>query len=155
MDNEISKLLDESIEMELNVSKLYNLYSNNFSEDRDFWWTLSIEEKNHAALVESGKKYLEFGIFPDEAVYHDLERLVESNREIKGLIENYEKRLPLMEEAYRTALRLEESSGESHFQKIMEKDSDSKIIKIFQDLNKGNKDHAQRIRKKMLERGIK
>lgn len=154
MDNDISKLLDESIEIELNVSKLYLLYSNIFSEDKDFWWTIALEEQNHAALLKSGKKYLEFGILPEETVYHDLKKLVESNSEIKSLIEDYEKRHPLMEEAYRNALRLEESAAELWFQKIMGTDSDSKIIKIFQGLNSMNKNHAERIKSLMLKQGI-
>lgn len=154
MGNEISNLLDESIEIELNVSKLYLLYSKIFSEDKDFWWKIALEEQNHAALLKSGKEYLEFGIFPEETVYHDLKKLVESNSEIKGLIENYERRPPLMDEAYRAALRLEESASEIYFQKIMEKDSDSKVIKIFQGLNSMNKNHAERIKSLMLKQGI-
>ncbi len=121
MDNETSKLLDESIEIELNVSKLYILYSNIFSEDKDFWWKIALEEQNHAALLKSGKKYLKFGILPEEAVYHDLKKLLESNSKIKSLIEDYEKRPPSMEEAYRAALRLEESASELWFQKLWKK----------------------------------
>jgi len=55
MDDNLTKLLEEAILLELHVSKLYLLFSKLFPEDADFWWQICLEEKNHAALLKSGK----------------------------------------------------------------------------------------------------
>jgi hypothetical protein len=45
--------LKESIDLELNIGDLYQLFSVKFPQDYDFWWKISIEEMNHAVLIES------------------------------------------------------------------------------------------------------
>ena len=55
MDKELSRILDESIQLELNVADLYLSFCHAFAEDKDFWSHLAEEEGNHAALLRSGK----------------------------------------------------------------------------------------------------
>ncbi len=45
MEEKQSKLIDESIQVELNVAKIYMFFCDTFSEDLDFWWKLALEEK--------------------------------------------------------------------------------------------------------------
>jgi hypothetical protein len=42
--------LKEAILLEINASKLYFIFANKYKEDWDFWWKLSNEELNHAAI---------------------------------------------------------------------------------------------------------
>ncbi len=44
MNKKLSQLIDELIELELNVAKIYMFFSDTFSEDSDFWWQLGLEE---------------------------------------------------------------------------------------------------------------
>ena len=52
MYESLPQLLEESIKLELNVSKLYGIFSSAFPEDADFWKKLSLEEENHAVLIK-------------------------------------------------------------------------------------------------------
>ncbi len=138
-------LLHSSIDLEMNISNLYLLYSRLFEEDRNFWWQISIEEKNHAALLRSGEHYIDLGNFPDELLFQKHKIVQEYNRDIRRTLEQYEANAPTQEEAYRYALRLEGSAAELHFQKTMDKESDSRVIQIFQKLCGDDKDHLRRI----------
>ena len=141
--------------LELLVSDLYLRYSETYPEDRDFWWWMALEEKNHAALLKSGRIYLERGILPEEIIHSSISVLREANIYISALVERAGATTPLpMEEAYREALRIESSAAEIHYQKLMETDSDNKVIAIFKLLGGDDKDHAKRIEVLMALRGI-
>lgn len=149
------KLLDESIKLEHNVAELYLSFHNAFPEDSGFWWKLALEEKNHAALLESGRQYfMNAGLFPKQILDKKLKSLVEANNRLRGFIEKHKTNAFSRESAFHHALNLEKLSGEIHFQRIMEKEAESKAVKIFKILNKDDKDHADRIRQYMEENGI-
>ena len=52
----LEKIIDESILLELNISELYKVFNQAFPEDAYFWWQLSEEEENHAALIRDTVK---------------------------------------------------------------------------------------------------
>lgn len=150
-NQELSELLEESIKVEISVADLYSLYTHIFEEDKDFWWRMSNEEKNHAALLKSGRLYLQQDILPMDLLYHGLSTLEDINRQLNLKIEEWKKTAPSKETAYQYALELEESASELHFQKILETEKladsfDSKVLTIFKNLALGDKDHAIRIR---------
>ena len=148
-------LIDEAINLELNVSDLYFLFHKLFPQDKEFWWQLTLEEKNHASLLRSGKEYFEeLGLFPENILPDDINSLKDANAKIKGLIVEFSQNPPTRQKAFNTAFILEQSAGEIHFQKVMEKDAPSKMEKIFQELNQNDKDHTQRIYNYMKEHNI-
>ncbi|MFO7610669.1 MAG: hypothetical protein R6X35_16035, partial [Candidatus Krumholzibacteriia bacterium] len=57
-------------------------------------------------------------------------------------------------EAFALALELEQSAGEAHFQNFMESDGSGSLARVFQSLNRGDMDHAQRLRSYMTEQGL-
>ena len=155
MNNDVTSLIEESINLELNVSKLYTHFFKLFPDDAAFWWKLVVEEKNHAALIRSGKEYFEpLRKFPHDLLAPLLQILKDANSRLDSLIEKYEETPPSREEAFNIALKIEESAGELHFQKFMEKEANSATDNIFKELNKGDKDHAMRICRYMEEHGI-
>lgn len=145
MKEKLKGLLDASIELELCMSELYFLYTNLFPKDREFWWKLANEEVNHASLLKSGLIYLEKGILPEEIVYENITSLTRTLERIRKLILEYSQTAPSFEDAYHEAIKLESSAGEFHFQVLMTEETDSKIVKIFQELNGDDKDHNKRI----------
>ena len=145
MEERLEELIELSIELELSMSKLYFLYSNLFPEDKEFWRKLSNEELNHASLLKSGRLYLGKGILPEDIVHSDIDVLKSTIEKIKNLISDYTQFAPPFEDAYYEAVKLESSAGEFHFQVLMTEESDSKIVKIFQELNADDKDHNRRI----------
>ena len=154
MEN-ITTLIEESINLELNVAELYLLFNNLFPEDEDFWWELSMEEKNHAALLRSGKEsFLPVDKFPLDLIENRLQVLVDANSEISSLIKKYEVNPPSRAEAFRAAFNIENSAGEIHFERFMNKKAELKIDHIFQQLNKDDKDHANRINSYMKRKSI-
>ena len=64
---------------------------------------------------------------------------------IQTMIKEYTLSTPSFEDAYFEAIKLESSAGEFHFQVLMTEETDSKIVKIFQDLAGDDKDHNRRI----------
>lgn len=150
MDLKLKKLIDESIELEINAAKLYKLYSNLYPEDADFWIELSLEEERHADLLRTGMKLLlTCGEFPSDLLCDSLDALKRSNAEITKLLNDYVKNKPSKKEAFLTAIYLEETAGEAHYQNIMESQADERFVKIFQDLNSDDKDHSDRIKRYM------
>ena len=90
MDKELSRILDETIQLELNVADLYLSFAQAFSEDKDFWSHLAVEEKNHAALLRSGKlESLNKGQFPAKVLTTNLDALIRVNKEIKALVKKH------------------------------------------------------------------
>lgn len=156
MNDDLRQLIEESIQFELNVAEVYFSFHNRFLEDADFWWKLVIEEKNHAALLVSGKKYfLDAGLFPDGLVDTSLTTLKRLNGELERVI-RHEKESPMSRAAaFNLAIRVEESAGEIHFQHTMhETEHPSEAIKLFQSLNEADMDHADRIRNYMRQKNI-
>lgn len=155
MSDHLKELIDESIDLESNVAELYLLFQANFPEDQDFWWALALEEKNHAALVRSLKEhFLPVGKIPGELLADSLETVRETNRLIRGLLDKYRQTPPSREEAFRTACRLEDGAAEVHFQDFMSKEGGSELDRIFQRLNADDKDHGQKLRDYMKDRGF-
>jgi hypothetical protein len=145
MTENLKELLETSIELELLISDMYSLYGDLFSDDAEFWWKLSLEEKNHASLLESGRLYLDRGVLPADAVFEDLGTLIETKERIQNLITQYKKNSPAFEDAYYEAVKIESSAAEFHFQVLLASHSDSKVIQIFQELGGADRDHAQRV----------
>jgi hypothetical protein len=146
MEEDYISLIDESIKLELNVADLYLLFFNSFPEDADFWWKLVLEERNHAALIRSGKEYFEpLNKFPYDLLANSLQKVKDTNSKLKSLIKELESVSPSRQEAFNIAFDLENSAGELHFQNFMNKEKSLKIDNIFKQLNQDDKDHALRI----------
>ena len=132
--------------MELNISDLYQLFSVKFPGDYDFWWRLSMEEINHAALIESiDDVFTEETILPPDLVDKRIEELYEMNLSIKDRIEQYKSEPPIRSESFKIAINLENSIGEFHFELFMTEEPGSQMAEIFQKLNGDDINHARRI----------
>lgn len=156
MNNDLLQLANEAMQLENNVSKLYMIFRDTCPEDTEFWWKLVIEEGNHAALIKSGiESFMPKDLFPNEILPAELEELQEVNKELLSFLHKYEIFPHTRETAFNVALKIERSAGEAHFQTAMTKETDSKILKLFQKLNQEDKDHEKRIQAYMKEKGIK
>jgi ferritin len=155
MNNDITALAEESINLELNVSKIYSLFHSSFADDANFWWKLVQEEKDHAALIRGGIKEFEpIGEFPHEILSDNLQDLKETNKKLRSLLKQFKNIPPSRELAFNTALEIEAFAGELHFQNFIEKEASSTIDELFQFLNREDKDHAKRIRSYMKDNYI-
>lgn len=155
MSHELTQLSNEAIQLELNVSELYLLFFQLFPEDAEFWWQLSLEEKNHAVMIRSGVDFfMQAGMFPTELLTASLSSLRKANDKLISLLEQYQAVPPSREEAFNRALVTERSAGEIHFQQIMTKSPASRIVKLFQTLNEEDKNHAERIETYMKRNDI-
>ncbi len=155
MNNDITALAEESINIELNVSEIYSLFHSCFADDANFWWKLVLEEKDHAALIRGGIEEFEpIGEFPHEILSNSLQDLKETNKKLRSLLKQFRNIPPSRELAFNTALEIEASAGELHFQHFMDKETNSKIDELFQFMNREDKDHAERIRSYMKDNDI-
>ena len=144
MDQLLLNLINEAIKLELNMAKLYGIFSEYNDDDRIFWNRLEVEEKNHAALLRTAKDFISFNRFPRNLIPDNLDALVQSNQKIARAIDSFIAN-PGRERAFTLAIDLEKSAGELHFQHFMEKEEGDHIMRIFQQLNMDDKDHAERI----------
>ena len=156
MDKELSRILDESIQMELNVADLYLSFCHAFAEDKDFWSHLAEEEGNHAAMLRSGKlESLDKRHFPAKILTTNLDALIKANKEIKELVKEHKQKPPSSRaSAFEIAIKVEESTGEIDFSCFIEQEADSPALKLFRRLNRDDRDHARRIRNYMREKNI-
>lgn len=153
---EYSQLIEEAIRLELNVSELYLVFHESFKDDSSFWWTLAIEEKNHAALLKNLEIFTShLSELPSNTSRISITDLQETNFQLEKLIPQYRNAPPLREEAFKLAYSLEISAGESHFQEFADDESDSQLAKIFKRLNQSDVDHGKRIREYAREQGLK
>lgn len=151
----LATLLDESIQLELNLAKLYTLFNDHFSEDEEFWWQLSMEERSHAALLQQEKKQpqpLQF--FPENLLAKDLDALKANNAFILDQSKRFAEAPCSREDALNLALKIEMSAGEAHFQEFMESETGSLTADIFKQLASEDQNHARRIREYMKENGV-
>ena len=153
MKEQLSQLIEESIRLELNIADIYMVFYNTFPEDSDFWWKMTSEEKSHANLIKSGRDTF-LDQFPPKLLAPSLQKLCNINNKLASLLKEYKENPPSRETAFNIALKIEQSTGELHFQLAMEKSFTSSIMKIFQELNNEYKDHANRIRTYMSDKGI-
>lgn len=155
MTSDIETIINESIRHELLVSDLYLVFYELFPQDSAFWWTLLVEEKHHAALIESLRISL-LGIddFPEDLIYRHVDILKQSNREVAKFIETFGIQPPSREDAFRLALSLEQSSTESLYQEVMSDRCPSEMVSMIQQINRNDKNHALRIQIYMKEKGI-
>jgi len=155
MNNDITALAEESIKLELNVSEIYYLFHSYFAGDANFWRKLALEEKDHADLIRSGiEEPLPMGEFPHEILSDNLQDLKGTNKKLHSLLKQFKNIPPSRELAFNTALEIEASAGELHFQDFMDKETNSTIDELFQFLNREDKDHAERIRSYMKDNDI-
>lgn len=144
--NNVIKLFDESILLEKNIATLYQIFSKINPTDTDFWGELYLEEKSHALLLQAAKDSLiKRNHFPENLITDSIENLKNDNIKITTLIDQYKQTPPNRIEAFEVAIKLEGTTGEIHYQMFMNMLTDSRIEAVFQNLNKEDKDHLQRI----------
>lgn len=155
MKNGLLRNLDEAIRLELHVAEIYTLYSQAYPEDAEFWQQLAGEEKNHAALLKKGRQaFMAEEELPADLIPEDPLELVETNNWLRSLLAEFSRRPPSRESAFMTALVIEGSAGEIHYQKAMVSPTDSIVMKMFQALNGDDIDHLSRVRSYMKEKDI-
>lgn len=153
MDSDINEIIDESVKLELNVSRLYSIFYDFYLEDSDFWWELQMEEKNHASLLKSIKEFfVPYGKIPEGLLVKELETLKQSNLEIESIIQQVIDNTPTREECFDIALELEHSASETHYQMFMDTNTGDKFSEVIQTLNREDKDHALRIENYIKEK---
>lgn len=155
MDEAFNQLLDQTVSLELNIAELYHLFHDQQPEDADFWWKLSLEEKNHAAILRAGVKYFApLGRFPKTLLVNSLSEIEGENKKIRDFIDSFYDNPPSRDAAFRVAVDLEMSGAEMHYQTFMSQHADSKAAEVFRRLNKEDKDHIDRIICYMNDNGI-
>lgn len=148
MENvKLNELIEESIRLELNAAELYKIFSSALPEDNDFWWQLHLEERSHATLIRAARdSFVKRDKFPHDLIASSVEELKTSNAKVEEHIATFKTRAPDRQEACMVALELENESGELHYTRFMEKEADNGIETVFQQLNRGDKEHEKRIR---------
>ena len=154
MQYDLEQFIDEAIQLELYAAEIYYIFATAIPEDANFWATLAWEEKNHASVLKTGKEILiPMDKFPPEILPNVIQSIVDTNRWLNSLKEKFAENKPDRETAFATAIKIESSAGEQHFQRVMENPSDSKIVNILQELCEDDLHHLSRVREYMKAGG--
>jgi len=154
MQYALEQFIDEAIQLELNAAEVYYIFAAAIPEDANFWATLAWEEKNHASVLKTGKEILiPMDKFPPEILPNVIQTIVDTNLWLNSLKEKFAENKPDRETAFATAIKIESSAGEQHFQRVMENPSDSTIVKILQELCEDDLNHLSRVREYMKAGG--
>jgi rubrerythrin len=156
MDEKLSRILEQSVQLELNVAALYLGFSEAFPEDREFWSQLAKEEENHAALLRGGKlESSNEGRFPADILTTNLDTLIKANKEIEELVKEHKQKPPSSRaSALEIAIKAEESTGELDFSCFMRQEKNSPLLELLGIVNRQDRGHSFRIRNYMEEKGI-
>lgn len=155
MENSVEQFFEEAINLERNIRATYMVFQKNSPADQAFWARLAEEEKRHAALLMSCRDISsELWQFPKEMFPKSVQDLVDANARLMSLVEDFNQSPPDRQTAFKTALNLETSAGEIHYQLAMSQPPQSKLLMIFKELNGGDLDHHKRIKKYMRENGM-
>lgn len=137
------EILDAAILLENTLSSLYNHFTVKFPKDRNFWFELQLEEKNHAMLLKTAKDFAAIDKVPEEILLDSEAKYHYTIDEINNFIERKKKLTRY--NAFEFAYKMEMSSGEIHFQQAMNKKKPDHIMQIFIRLNALDMNHAKRI----------
>ncbi|MFC1843701.1 response regulator [Thermodesulfobacteriota bacterium] len=149
----LEQFIDEAIQLELNAADIYSIFSEAIPEDANFWLTLAWEEKNHAAVLKTGKDVLMPTYqFPGEILPNVIQVLVDTNNWLNSLKKQFLKCKPDRKTAFSIAIKIESSAGEQHFQTVMNSSPDSSVIKILQELCEDDIHHLKKIQDYMKSR---
>lgn len=156
MDTDLAQIvIEEASRLELVVADLYTVFEKLFPEDAKFWRQLANEEKNHAALLISVKSTPNMpAMFLPDAANQILQEVIKTKELVTSLYIKFSENRPDRATALNTALQIEKTAWETHYQKIMTQRSDSWFMKVFQELNQYDQDHLQRITRYMQEKKI-
>ena len=142
--DDVSEKIVMASRLESRIGDLYLEFSRRFTEDRDFWWQLSLEEKNHASILESGRaSFVPINAFPEKLIPPDLSELSEMEHQLDAIFEelsNYSR-----ETAFEKALELEKWTVEFYYQQAMDEKQPDPYLSNFQLLNRESGNHIKRI----------
>ena len=105
---ELALFIDKAIDLELALARLYEVYARHITRDFGFWTKLETEEKNHAALLYTGKQFLEHNRFPNSLLPGSVQEIEKTIGIIGQVIEEFTAR-PDRDLAFEQALQLEKS----------------------------------------------
>ena len=151
----VEDFLDEASALETIMADLYSLFEKSFAEDAVFWKQLADEELNHAALIQNVKSDPEVSKWfvhdaPDDLV----KETVKTMEWATSLVIKYSEEKPDRLTAFNTAIEVEKTAWELHYQSLMTKKSDKWFVDIVQELNEYDRDHLRRINLYIKEKNI-
>ena len=154
MEDDLTKLMNEAATLELNVSNLYLAFHELLERDSSFWWTLAMEEQNHAAVLKTAGAMKDAHLdIPRELLPDGIEEIRKANDRITAFEQAFRAE-PDRTRAFNFAYDLENSAGELHYDTFMKSGNNSETARIFKQLNGDDVNHAERILQYMTEHGI-
>lgn len=143
----LKRLIDESIQLELTMATLYELFHTAHPEDGEFWGQLYVEERSHANLLRTAKdSVIHKKEFPKTMVSESIKDVIQANKRIKHQLTLCKTNVPSRIEAFKIAIALENEVGESHFEQFMNHKAQNAVESVFQQINREDKNHEQRLR---------
>lgn len=145
-----SRYIDETVRLGGITSRLYMSFHSIFPADAVFWWELALQEKQHAALLDSWRQcFLETRLRTAEIV-ESLLFVMEKNNRLEQILDSVNELFLSRAEALSFALELEESTESLHFHKDIAVKLKPQFPGRYKGLQNGDRKHSRVIQKYML-----
>jgi len=151
--DDIGEKIELAARLESRIGDLYLEFSKLFPQDRNFWWQLALEEKNHASILESGQvTFVPVDAFPEKLVPPDLDELLSLHSDLDSIFEV----LPTFNRktAFQKALDIENWTVEYYYQQAMDEKHPDPYLLHFQKLNRESGNHIEQIQAYLESQGI-
>lgn len=150
----LQDIIDGCIAVEHAAASLYATFMDLFPQEKSFWLELHNDEREHASMLSNSTYTEAIDLLPSKDLLPSMEQ-IESTIDFTRKRNNFIKSNPVtVEEALRTALRLEESMTEIFANELLANllahDYESLSRKLFM----AEKMHKDKIEDLMIERGF-
>jgi hypothetical protein len=152
---DLSDRLRKCIDVEETCSRVYEVLAALFEADteaRDFWRTLSLEEREHAYIISYGMMFHRMGRLPEDFVC-ELSKIGQSIAFAEKLHSRAHSGTLGLEEALRLAFELEQSTAEVYFFETFKRKTDNEVLEKLRRMHSAEKTHMEMLREFMKARG--
>jgi hypothetical protein len=150
-----SELITACVAVERICADIYRSLGVLFHEERRFWHELASEEENHELILTIGRKYHNVGRLSEKYIVPSyLPLIAETIREAGILKEKIGSRDITLKEALEMSLALEKATAESYLHEVMQRETDSTVLKRLQDLYYEEESQINTIKEFMKEKGF-
>ena len=143
------------IEVERLAVYIYKTFNEQFPEESDIWSMLAKEEQEHEDIFRLA---LEHGAVKEHKDEEPLPPLLSIKRTLdylSSVLSNITVNRLSLEEAFKTALLVEETKVEAYLNDLMEEASLKKTRKMFGQVLEKERTHIDKLAKRMNEIGIR
>jgi hypothetical protein len=151
---DISESLRVCVAVEAVTAEIYHVLDRLFPQVKDLWHGLALSEENHTRILLEAARLHRAGLLNEYIVPPSLPHVYETFALVNDAKKKLEAETPSLKDAFELALEIENSTGESYFQEVISRETDSKVISKLRELLTDEELHKNKIQHAMDAMGF-